>query len=358
MNGSGKSNRAFDNAGPIDENTAMMQDEPAITQAKTSREPDVRIMAFDFQRREDREIQRSELALALAGGCYCWINICGEAGTQIQEIAAELKLGPVILDPFLSPGASARWLAGKEAIGFTLSEASWQDDRLNTQPIRVLLANQGLLTLQAQPSGLIRHILDTCQEDFQKYSQSPGFLLFELGDHLASGCQAALETASSLVALNSARLFKEADDALFETVTELMQDLLRLRKVLMEAREVFHALSIRKSPFISETTQPFLRTLAETLDRLGNDLGLERDMLAEALNLYMGMSSHRTGNLLKRLTLISMIFLPLTFLCGVYGMNFEHQPEFQFRYAYPLFWALVALITAALLLFMKRRKWM
>jgi len=123
------------------------------------------------------------------------------------------------------------------------------------------------------------------------------------------------------------KLFGDVNDEIFKQVSALSRNILTFRKVLLASRELMHELASRRSPFISETTQPFLDLMAGTLERLGNDLATERDMLSETLNLYMGMTSHRTGHILKRLTMSSIIFLPLTFLCGVYGMNFQYMPE-------------------------------
>jgi magnesium transporter len=119
-----------------------------------------------------------------------------------------------------------------------------------------------------------------------------------------------------------------------------------------------HELSSRKSPFISETTQPFLESMAGTMERLGSDLTTEREVLNETLNLYMGMVSHRTNKVVNRLTVISAIFLPLSFLCGVYGMNLKNIPETRWEYGYALFWLVALGISATLLVVMRRRNWL
>jgi magnesium transporter len=135
------------------------------------------------------------------------------------------------------------------------------------------------------------------------------------------------------------------------------RDLLSFRKIMMAAREVLHELASRRSPYVSEATQPFLEKMVDTLERLGADLTVERDILSETLNLYMSITSHRTNKIVSRLTVISVVFLPLTFLCGVYGMNFEVLPELGWRYSYLGFWLVVIAIAAGLLTYMKRRKW-
>ena len=94
-----------------------------------------------------------------------------------------------------------------------------------------------------------------------------------------------------------------------------------------------------------------------TLERLGTDLAVEREILAETLTLYLGIVSHRTNQLLHRLTLVSVVFLPLTFLCGVYGMNFDFLPEVHWRYGYAYFWGAVLVIVVGTVLLMRAKRW-
>jgi len=93
-----------------------------------------------------------------------------------------------------------------------------------------------------------------------------------------------------------------------------------------------------------------------TVERVLQDLLVDRDILSESLNLYMSMVGHRTNKVMNRLTVVSVVFLPLTFLCGVYGMNFEVLPELKWQYGYFVFWLVVAAIVISLLAFMRTKK--
>jgi magnesium transporter len=132
--------------------------------------------------------------------------------------------------------------------------------------------------------------------------------------------------------------------------------LLHFRKILLPARAVLADLSTRRSKFISETTQGFLANMVGTVEHVLQDLLVDRDLLSESLNLYMSLVSHRTNEVMKRLTVVSVIFLPLTFLVGVYGMNFEVLPELKWHYGYLFFWLLVLGLVAGLLYLMRRAR--
>lgn len=100
--------------------------------------------------------------------------------------------------------------------------------------------------------------------------------------------------------------------------------------------------------------RPFLQNMVGTVDHVLQDLLVDRDILSESLNLYMSMVGHRTNRVMNRPTVVSVIFLPLTFLCGVYGMNFEVLPETKWEHGYPFFWGLVVVIVVGLLVAMRR----
>jgi magnesium transporter len=96
--------------------------------------------------------------------------------------------------------------------------------------------------------------------------------------------------------------------------------------------------------------------MAGSLERIIQDVLVDREILTQALNLQMSMLSHRTNKAMSRLAIVSTIFLPLTFLAGIYGMNFEIFPEIGWRYGYPLFWAECAVVVAVLLYLLRRAR--
>ena len=137
-------------------------------------------------------------------------------------------------------------------------------------------------------------------------------------------------------------------------VAKLNSDLLELRKILVPAREVLSELSSRRSPFISEETRPFLANMAGTVERIVQDLNVDRDILSNSLALYMSMISYRTNRVMTRLTVVSVVFLPLMFLCGVYGMNFQVLPETTWKFGYLFFWILALAMTGGLIALLRR----
>ena len=151
-------------------------------------------------------------------------------------------------------------------------------------------------------------------------------------------------------------LVSDVEESLFSRVSDLGSDILKFRKILLPARATMTELATRKSPFISSETQDFLSRMLATLDHTLQDLMVARDILSESLDLHMSLVVHRTNRVITRLTAVSMVFLPLTFLCGIYGMNFEFMPELAWPVGYALFWVVVILVTTFQLVLLRRKK--
>jgi magnesium transporter len=189
-----------------------------------------------------------------------------------------------------------------------------------------------------------------------EFARSPSFMVYEIWEHLVDNYLSVQKRFEERVEALQLDLMRDVDDRVFASVSELGADLLHFRKVVMPARAVLTDLSTRKSLYISEATQPFLANMVGTIERVLQDLLVDRDVLSNSLNLYMSIVQHRTNDVMRKLTVLSTVFLPLTFLCGVYGMNFKVLPELEWRYGYFGFWFAVLVIVAVTVVMSRRAK--
>lgn len=314
------------------------------------------VVEFDFAAKIDRQTDASALARWRDTSFYYWVDLTLDNAPETAQLLGQLGINPQVIDDITGPDADGQYAVHPDCIYFSLTETIVRDGRLATALTDVVLGSRFMITVHRQPVQFLEHIRRTYREDFVRFAKSPGFLLYEVGDHLVDVYRRALKGFSAEVERVQMDLFGDVDDAIFRRVSGLTSDLLAFRGVVRSARELLHQLATRKSPFITETTQPFLETMAGTLQRISDELLTERDTLTETLNLYMGMVSHRTNRVMSRLTVISIIFLPLTFLCGVYGMNLK-IPETEWDYGYAAFWIVALALVTGLLAMMKRKKW-
>jgi magnesium transporter len=141
-------------------------------------------------------------------------------------------------------------------------------------------------------------------------------------------------------------------------IHHLKQEMALLRKSTWPLREVINSLERSESPLIRDSTQPYLRDVYDHTIQVIDAVETFRDILSGMLDIYLSSVSNRMNEVMKVLTIISTLFIPLTFVAGVYGMNFRHMPELDWPWAYPLVWLVMLIIAVLMVVFFRRKKWL
>ena len=317
----------------------------------------MQIVAFDFAAKREWTLDERDKPAQPEPGLFYWIVAAPEEQAPLQAWLAAVGVPPALAPLLQGPQPEAHVELHEEAIHFTLSEVRIDGRALKTDVLGLLLGENFLAVVAPPASAVLDKIRRIYRDDFRKFARSSGFLLYELGSHLLESYRRVFQHHVAEAERLQLRLFGDVTDGIFSEVADLTGDILAFRRTVLAARDFFNDLATRKSAFVPESTQPSLDILSDRLDRLGGDVAGVRSVLNETLNLYMGMVSHRTNRVVSRLTVFSMIFLPLSFLAGVYGMNFAVLPELQWRYSYLVFWAVVAVFVAAFVVFVRKKKW-
>jgi magnesium transporter len=312
---------------------------------------------LDFDTREERSVSLERAFEAMKEKRFVWLDLECDDKTEARESLASLKLfTDEVVEDCLHTEPSTQHARYPDYIHLVVSGCRQRGDAFDLERVDVLIGQCFLVTFHRAPAVFLDAVKRDYGDDFRRFARSPSFLVYELWDHLLDNYLSVQKRMEERVEAVQRRLIGKVDDAVFAAVSDLGADLLHFRKVLLPARSVLADLSTRKTLFISEATQPYLANMGGTLEHVLQDLLVDRDILSESLNLYMSMVGHRTNEVMKRLTVVSVVFLPLTFLCGVYGMNFERLPELTWNFGYAYFWALVLVITVGLLSLLRRAK--
>ncbi|MBT6274425.1 MAG: magnesium transporter CorA family protein [Chromatiales bacterium] len=314
-------------------------------------------LAFDFESKECESIAPDDIAERRTAGQFCWLNIDGADFDATAHWLESLGVDAHITQRISTDEQVGHFNVGRSCIHFTVVDVHFTAGKFSLVALHVVLGNNFLVTTISGHSPALQGMLTTAEADFRESAQSAGFLLFELADHLIDSYRATLSRLADQVKDVQASLLGDADDSILARVSALTRSLLDYRKSVVAAREIIHELGTRRSPFVQSSTQPFLEKQTLPLERLATDAATERTVLSESLSLYMGIVSHRTNRVVNRLTIVSMIFLPLSFLAALYGMNFEHMPELKWAYGYGAFWIASLTLVVALIGFMRYKRW-
>jgi len=316
----------------------------------------VRAVALDFSTKVERALAPEEVAAAVARGESVWVD--ARVDQLDGAFAALQRLGLVpdqVLTDALEGEPLTRLARFDDCVHLVVSGCRPRGTAFDLERVDVVMGRGFVVTLHRGSVLFVSAVHRDYRADFQRHAQSLSFLVFELWDHLVENYLSVQKLMEERVEkLQDALRTDQVDDVVFTAISELGADLLHFRKILLPARAVLTDLATRKSIFVSEATQAFLANMVGTVEHVLQDMLVDRDILSESLNLYMSLVGHRTNQVMNRLTVVSVIFLPLTFLVGVYGMNFDRLPELHWEYGYAYFWALVLAIVGALLWLLRR----
>jgi len=314
------------------------------------------VIELDFERKRDATISLDAAAAAMESGKFVWIDLDAADPTEGRKVLAMLGLvGDDVVDLALREELSTQYGRYDGYVHMVISGYRRRGVDFDVERVSVALGERFLLTTHRGPVSFLDAVRRDYRGDFLRFAKTPSFLLYEVWDHLIENYLDVQTIMGERVeALQEELRLGQVDDGVFARVSQLGADLLHFRKLLLPARAVLSDLSMRRSLVLSEATQRFLGNMVGTVDHLLQDMLVDRDILSESLNLYMSMVGHRTNQVMKKLTAVSVIFLPLTFLVGVYGMNFDIFPELKWRYGYLYFWGLAIAVVGALLHLLRR----
>jgi magnesium transporter len=317
----------------------------------------VRLIEFDFASKIDRTVGLERLGPAAADGHHLWIDLDISDDGQAREFLAGLELiDRHLLEDATKPDPATHLTRFDDYLYIALTGCRVLTGTLTFERISVFVAQHFLLTIHHGPVGFLEDMEREYHADFVRFAKGPGSLLYELLEHLTENFISGQRYLAGRVEALQGELVGEIDESLFLRAAQLSNDVLTFRKALVPARSVLTELGMRKSPFVSDETRPFLVSMEATVERVLTDVLSDRELLSGSLDLYMSMVGHRTNETMKRLTAVSIIFLPLTFLCGVYGMNFRGIPEIEWEHGYAFFWLFSAVLVAGLAWMMRRAR--
>jgi magnesium transporter len=188
------------------------------------------------------------------------------------------------------------------------------------------------------------------------------YLAYTLVDAIVDHYFVILENLAVRIESTEDDLLDDPTPAILATIHDLKRQLIIIRKATWPLREVISGLERSESALIQGSSRPYIRDVYEHTIQVIDTVEIFRDMVSGLLDIYLSSVSNKMNEIMKVLTIIATIFIPLGFLAGVYGMNFDtasryNMPELSLRYGYLLFWGLVVLVSGGLLLFFRKKRW-
>ena len=290
-----------------------------------------------------------------------WINVDGLQSLEIiQKIGACYGFHHLILEDIVNTFQRPKLedFGSYIFIVFKMLTYSQKEQKIEAEQVSLVMGKNFVISFQETVGDLFDQVRERIRGGKGRIRKmGADYLVYSLIDAVVDGYFSILENSGETVELLEEKAVISATPDTLRQIYGFKKELLFLRKSVWPMREVISSLIRRDSPLISEPVIVYLRDVYDHSIQVIDTVETYRDLLSGLLEIYVSSISNRLNEVMKVLTVIATIFMPLTFLAGVYGMNFKFMPELQWKYGYALIWLVMLAVAGVMLAFFKRRKW-
>lgn len=324
-----------------------------------------RLGVFQYSPDSIRELAPGTVAecASLPGGPgVTWLDVDALHEVQVVEGVGNIfGVHPLALEDVLNTNQRPKFEDYGKHIFLVLRMLQWDETagEVRGEQVSLALGKSWLVSFQETPGDVFDPVRERLRSDKGRLRQmGPDFLAFSLLDAIVDNYFVVLERVGEQLETLEDELLANPSQNTVHAIHRLKRELIYIRRSVWPLREAVSALDRRESPLLTPQLQPYLQDLHDHTVQIIDTVETCRDMLSGMLDLYLSTVSNRMNEVMKVLTIIATIFIPLTFLAGVYGMNFKHMPELSWPWAYPVLWGVMLSVAGGMLYFFRKKKWL
>ncbi len=303
-----------------------------------------------------------ELLLINSHNHICWLNVDGLHDTDlIQSICNHLQVHRLSMEDILNVGQRPKMDEHGEYIHFVLNMLTMNAGELGVSEEQISLLQKGkvVLSFQEKAGDVFDGVRNRIREGRGTIRQRGGdYLVYSLLDAVVDHYFVVMERLGERFEEIESALMEKPDKHLLSQIHLLRRESLGLRRAVYPLREAVGRFEKLEEPMVNKSSQMYIRDLYDHIIQVIDGIEVFREMANGMLDLYMNSMSQRMNEIMKVLTIIATIFIPLTFVAGIYGMNFTYMPELEYPYAYFLVLGIMGIAVLGMLWFFKRKGWM
>jgi magnesium transporter len=233
-----------------------------------------------------------------------------------------------------------------------------ETDDLVVEALHLFIGQNFLVSIHAAQMPAVARTIERWQRREELFNNDVGLLVHALLDGIVDDYFPVLDALAERVESLEERMFEHFDVGVQQSIFGLKRNLLGLRRVVAPERDVLNVLIRREVPAFQPATIVYLQDVYDHLLRVTDSIDTYREILSSALDVFLSLQSHQLNNVVKVLTVASIVLMSAALVSGIYGMNFAYMPELQWRYGYPFALGLMVTISASLLAFFRWRRWL
>jgi len=322
----------------------------------------ITLIDYDGQHLQERRVDTVEECFPFRDApTVTWVNVDGIHRVEVVEkLGTHFDLHPLVMEDILNVGQRPKMEDFDEYL-FLIFKMLYHDHEgeLQIEQVSLVLGPTWVLSFQERAGDTFDPVRERIRGGKGKIRKmGPDYLTYALLDTVVDNYFTILERIGEGVeGIEEELVTNPAPDTL-QAIHRLKRQLIFLRKSVWPLREVVLGLERLETPLIDQKTEVYLRDVYDHTIQVIDTIETYRDMVSGMLDIYLSSVSNKMNEVMKVLTIIATIFIPLTFIAGVYGMNFEYMPELGWRLSYFLVWVVMAAVALLMVLYFRRKRWL
>lgn len=292
-----------------------------------------------------------------------WVNIDGVHDPAVMEdIAVCFGLHPLVQEDILNTDQRPKIEDYIDYQYIVLKMLSYdvKEKRIKSEQVSFILGQNYLISFQEAEKegdvfGAVRERLRVGKTKVRK--EGPDYLVYSLIDAIVDNYFVIIEKMGEEIDLIEESLVANPQEKVLSAIHKLKKEVMSLRRSVWPLREVISTMTRAETKIIKDATRIYLRDVYDHTVQVIDTIETYRDMISSMVDIYLSSMSNRLNEVMKVLTIIATIFMPLTFITGFYGMNFRYFPEIAWRYGYLFVWTVILCVAGGMLTYFKRKKW-
>jgi magnesium transporter len=291
-----------------------------------------------------------------------WVNVHGVHEVEILEKFGNcFGLHPLVMEDILNTDQRPKIENYGEDLFIVLKMLSYDEKKgeISAEQVSLVLRSNAVLSFTEKEKGAFTPIQERLRSGKGRLRKmGADYLAYTLLDIIVDHYFAILEKLSEKIEELEEKLVTNPTTPILQKIQNLKREMIFLRKWVWPLREVISSLERGESSWIQEGTRFYLRDVYDHTIQVMDTVETFREVLSGMMDIYLSSINNRMNAVMKVLTIIATIFMPLTFLAGVYGMNFKHMPELEWQWGYPLLWVFMILIAVFMLISFRKKRWL
>ncbi|MDA3928955.1 MAG: magnesium/cobalt transporter CorA [Prolixibacteraceae bacterium] len=330
---------------------------------KKMEKPRFRIMSYDEKNfREKETVDAASMLTHLQKNAVNWINIDGlHDHKEIMEVGMAFNLSPLVLEDIVNTDQRPKVIEDDDNLVVFLKQLTYEasDHSVHADQITLILGENYVISFQEEVGAFFNTIRERMRQNVGKIRTSNSdYLFYRIIDTIADNYMLCIGAIGELVEENETNILKNVNKEIIGKIYNHKQEISFIRKAVRPAKDVTKSLKNAESKLIHESTRPYINDLDDILIHSMETIEIYYTMIGDQLNLYNTNLSNRANDVMKVLTIFAAIFIPLTFIAGIYGTNFDNVPELHYKYSYFIMWGVMVTLAIVMLLYFRRKKWL